>query len=76
MRYLLDTDHISILQRQAGSEFTTLRMRMAQYPQTEFAFSIISMHFIKDEPAFDEVLAFGRALRAADRLPEDTEELE
>jgi hypothetical protein len=25
----------------------------------------------KNEPAFEEVLAFGRALRAADQLPED-----
>jgi hypothetical protein len=28
----------------------------------------------KDEPAFEEVLAFGRALLAADHWPEDPEE--
>ena len=27
----------------------------------------------KDEPAFEEVLEYGRALRQADRPPEDTE---
>jgi hypothetical protein len=26
---------------------------------------------MKDEPAFDEVLAYGRAIRHADRPPED-----
>lgn len=28
----------------------------------------------KDEPAFEEVLEFGRAIRSADRPPEDAEE--
>ena len=44
MTYLLDTDHISILQRQSGPEFATLMAHIAQHGPTELAFSIISMH--------------------------------
>lgn len=44
MRYLLDTDHISILQRQTGTEYVRLKSRIAQHPQTDLAFSIISFH--------------------------------
>ena len=44
MTYLLDTDHISILQRQAGVEYGTLLLRMAQHPPTELACAIISFH--------------------------------
>lgn len=44
MKYLLDTDHISILQRQSGAEYATLMMRVARHPPSELAFSIISFH--------------------------------
>ncbi|MDM9380685.1 type II toxin-antitoxin system VapC family toxin [Chlorogloeopsis sp. ULAP01] len=44
MRYLLDTDHISFLQRRSGSEFANLISRITQYPPTDFAFSVISFH--------------------------------
>jgi tRNA(fMet)-specific endonuclease VapC len=44
VKYLLDTDHISILQRQAGAEYATLLMRLAQYSPTDLACSIISFH--------------------------------
>ena len=44
MKYLLDTDHISFLQRRSGQEFTRLTMRMRQYSSTDFALSIISLH--------------------------------
>ncbi|HXH11467.1 MAG TPA: type II toxin-antitoxin system VapC family toxin [Alphaproteobacteria bacterium] len=44
MKYLFDTDHISISQRQAGSEYATLLMRVAQHPPTDLACSIISFH--------------------------------
>jgi len=40
--YLLDTDHITILQRETGPDFATLRARIAQYPPEELAFSIVS----------------------------------
>lgn len=44
MRYLLDTDHISFLQRRAGTEYLKLLARINQYHADEFAFSIISFH--------------------------------
>jgi tRNA(fMet)-specific endonuclease VapC len=42
--YLLDTDHITILQRETGREYATLRARLAQHPPEELAFPIISLH--------------------------------
>jgi len=44
MKYLLDTDHLSILQRQAGQDYNNLSMRMAQYPLSDFAVSIVTFH--------------------------------
>lgn len=44
VKYLLDTDHFSFLQRGSGKEFTQLMTRMNQYSSTEFAVSIISFH--------------------------------
>lgn len=44
MKYLLDTDHISIMQRQTGVGFTKLMNRIAQHPLTDLGFSIISFH--------------------------------
>jgi tRNA(fMet)-specific endonuclease VapC len=42
--YLLDTDHITLLQRATGPAYATLRTRLAQHPPTELAFAIISLH--------------------------------
>lgn len=44
MKYLLDTDHISFLQRRSGAEFSRLITRMSQYSPADFALSIISFH--------------------------------
>ena len=44
MKYLLDTDHISILQWQTGTEFVTLSTRMGLHSPSDFAVSIISFH--------------------------------
>jgi tRNA(fMet)-specific endonuclease VapC len=44
VKYLLDTDHISFLQRRSGAEFACLTIRMGQYSPTDFALSIISFH--------------------------------
>ncbi len=44
MRYLLDTDHISFLQRRSGLEFTALAARIAHHSPTDFALSIVSFH--------------------------------
>jgi tRNA(fMet)-specific endonuclease VapC len=42
--YLLDTDHITMLQRETGQEYATLQARLAQHPPEDLAFSIISLH--------------------------------
>ena len=44
MKFLLDTDHISILQKQAGAEFAALIARLAQVPRADLAFCIVSFH--------------------------------
>ncbi|NET40338.1 MAG: type II toxin-antitoxin system VapC family toxin [Cyanothece sp. SIO1E1] len=44
MRYLLDTDHLSILQRQTGQDYSNLSTRIAQYPLSDFAVSIVTFH--------------------------------
>ena len=44
MKYLLDTDHISFLQRRSSLEFSRLALRMSQHPITDFALSVISFH--------------------------------
>jgi tRNA(fMet)-specific endonuclease VapC len=44
VKYLLDTDHISFLQRRSGSEFTCLMVRMGQHSPTDFTLSIVSFH--------------------------------
>jgi tRNA(fMet)-specific endonuclease VapC len=43
VKYLLDTDHISILQLRSGPEFAVLFVRTTQYA-ADLAFSIISFH--------------------------------
>lgn len=44
MKYLLDTDHLSILQRQAGQDYTNLSTRLAHYPLSDFAVSTVTFH--------------------------------
>jgi tRNA(fMet)-specific endonuclease VapC len=44
MKFLLDTDHISILQKQSGPEYTALMARIAQVPRADLAFCIVSFH--------------------------------
>lgn len=44
MKYLLDTDHLSILQRQTGPDYTNLSVRMAYYPLSDFAVSAVTFH--------------------------------
>ncbi|HEY9866034.1 MAG TPA: type II toxin-antitoxin system VapC family toxin [Candidatus Obscuribacterales bacterium] len=44
MKYLLDTDHLSILQRQTGKDYSNLSTRMAPYPLSDFAVSIVTFH--------------------------------
>ena len=44
MKYLLDTDHLSVVQRQTGQSYTNLIFRIQQYPLSEFAVSVITFH--------------------------------
>lgn len=44
MKYLLDTDHLSIIQRQMGQDYINLSIRMAQYPLSDFAISVVTFH--------------------------------
>lgn len=44
MKYLLDTDHLSIIQRQTGQDYVNLSTRMAQYPLSDFAISVVTFH--------------------------------
>ena len=44
MRYLLDTDHISILQRRSGPEFAILSARINRESRADLGFSIVSFH--------------------------------
>jgi tRNA(fMet)-specific endonuclease VapC len=44
VKYLLDTDYISFLQRRSGSEFTCLMVHMGQHSPIDFALSVVSFH--------------------------------
>jgi tRNA(fMet)-specific endonuclease VapC len=44
MKSLLDTDHISILQKQSGPEYAALMARIAQVARADLAFCIVSFH--------------------------------
>jgi len=44
VKYLLDTDHISILQRRTGPEFAILWGRISREPRADMGFSIVSFH--------------------------------
>jgi tRNA(fMet)-specific endonuclease VapC len=44
VKYLLDTDHISILQRQSGREYAILSARISRESRSDLGFSIVSFH--------------------------------
>jgi tRNA(fMet)-specific endonuclease VapC len=44
MNYLLDTDHLSILQRKAGLEYANLSNWMNQFTPADFACCVVSLH--------------------------------
>lgn len=44
MNYLLDTDHLSIIQRETGQDYVNLSDRMSQHPISDFTVSIITLH--------------------------------
>jgi tRNA(fMet)-specific endonuclease VapC len=44
VRYLIDTDHISILQQRSGSEYVALSSRIAGHSPVDLALSVVSFH--------------------------------
>ena len=44
MKYLLDTDHISFLQKRKGAEFVSLTANMGRHSPGDFALSVVSFH--------------------------------
>jgi len=44
LKYLLDTDHISVIQQQSGPDYAALASRIASYPRTDLALSVVSFH--------------------------------
>jgi tRNA(fMet)-specific endonuclease VapC len=44
MRYLLDTDHISVLQRKSGESYLRLTDRISRSNPADFTLSVISFH--------------------------------
>ena len=42
--YILDTDHVGILQRASGPEYIALSRRIARYSQADFYVTIVSFH--------------------------------
>lgn len=44
MKYLLDTDHLSILQRKSGPDYSRLSTWMAQHAALDFACCVVSLH--------------------------------
>jgi WD40 repeat protein len=62
VKYLLDTDHISFLQRRSGPEYAALAARIAQHPPADFTFSVVSFH----EQVLGAHTFIGRARTAAE----------
>jgi tRNA(fMet)-specific endonuclease VapC len=44
MTYLLDTDHVSILERRAGSDYAALVANLNLHPDTDVGVSVVSFH--------------------------------
>ena len=66
MKYLLDTDHISFLQRKSGQEYQNIIRHIRQHSSRDFAFSIISFAhtFIVRSQNSDKLLKGYRLLHA------------
>jgi len=44
LKYLLDTDHLSILQKRTSPEYGAIMAHLALHPQTDIAASVVSFH--------------------------------
>jgi len=76
MIYLLDTDHLSILQRKAGVEYLRLSTGMAQFTTADFGCCVVSLHeqvvgahaFLNRAKNSNDLI---RGYRLLERLPRD-----
>ena len=44
MTYLLDTDHLSILQRRGGAAYAVLVLNLNNHPDSDIGVSVVSLH--------------------------------
>jgi tRNA(fMet)-specific endonuclease VapC len=44
MMYLLDTDHLSVLQKQTGEDYRNLSGRMSRFSPADFMISVVTFH--------------------------------
>ena len=44
MKYLLDTDHVSVMQQQSGPDYAALSARIAQHLPADLSLSVVSFH--------------------------------
>ena len=44
MTHVLDTDHLSILQRPGGADYAMLIMNLSHHADTEIGVSVVSLH--------------------------------
>jgi tRNA(fMet)-specific endonuclease VapC len=44
VKYLFDTDHVSILQERSGKDYAALAARIATHASTDLTFSVVSFH--------------------------------
>jgi len=64
VKYLLDSDHLSIVQRPNSAEYVILTTRMSVHPTTDFCASVVSFH----EQALGAHNRLNRAKRPADLI--------
>jgi tRNA(fMet)-specific endonuclease VapC len=64
VKYLLDSDHLSIIQRPSSAEYVILTSRMAAHPVTDFCASVVSFH----EQALGAHSRLNKAKRRADLI--------
>ncbi|HEV3383557.1 MAG TPA: type II toxin-antitoxin system VapC family toxin [Gemmata sp.] len=44
MKYLLDTDHLSILQRRGGTDYAVLILNLSHHPDSDIVVSVVNFH--------------------------------
>lgn len=64
MKYLLDSDHLSIIQRPNSAEYIILTARMSVHPTTDFCASVVSFN----EQTLGGHTRLNRAKRSADLI--------